>query len=96
MIARQDNDNLYLIYSFDDLHKKKARWDGSGDPETASHFNSCRSETAGSPSSWMKAGAAYARRRSVENMIGAPSRPNDPSRVLARSSNRCCNSPEPS
>ena len=53
MIARQDNENLYLIYS-DDLY----RWDG-GRAILKPQFpgNSCRSETAVHPSNSMKAGS---------------------------------------
>ena len=53
MIARQDNENLYLIYS-DDLYT----WDGGQADSEAANFpgSSCRSAIAGRRSSSMKAG----------------------------------------
>ena len=52
MIGRQDNENLYLIYS-DDLHT----WEG-GHPSFSPNIrgSSCRSATVGRPSSWTTAG----------------------------------------
>ena len=53
MIARQDNENLYLIYSDDLLHLERRR----RDPEAASfRGSSCRSATAARRSSSTKAG----------------------------------------
>ena len=85
MIARQDNENLYLIYS-DDLH----RWDGGSRHPQAANIpgSSSRSATAARPieldEGWLLLthGVGPVRRYSIGAVLLDKA---DPSKVLARS-----------